>query len=91
MGLPGSSPIRCPTKEKSPYAGSRSARWRTAGARWRPPSVPSADELLSQMEAESNEQVKAPDAPLCMGCGDQMVRSGACHVCRSCGSTSGCS
>ena len=29
-------------------------------------------------------------APLCMTCGVQMHRSGACHVCPSCGTTSGC-
>ena len=31
------------------------------------------------------------DAPLCMLCGVSMVRAGSCHVCTSCGSTSGCS
>lgn len=31
------------------------------------------------------------NAPMCMTCGVQMVRSGACHCCPSCGSTSGCS
>jgi ribonucleotide reductase alpha subunit len=31
------------------------------------------------------------DAPMCYGCGVQMVRAGSCHVCQSCGSTSGCS
>lgn len=30
------------------------------------------------------------DAPLCLTCGDQMIRAGACYTCRSCGSTSGC-
>jgi ribonucleoside-diphosphate reductase alpha chain len=30
------------------------------------------------------------DAPLCLTCGDQMIRAGACYSCRSCGSTSGC-
>ncbi len=56
-----------------------------------PPSVPSAGELVAKMEAEAPAQVKAPDAPMCMQCGHQMVRSGACHVCQSCGTTSGCS
>ena len=32
-----------------------------------------------------------PDAPFCYSCGDVMVRAGSCFVCRSCGSTSGCS
>jgi ribonucleoside-diphosphate reductase alpha chain len=31
------------------------------------------------------------DAPLCMQCGVQMIRSGSCFACPSCGSTSGCS
>ncbi len=31
------------------------------------------------------------DAPYCSTCGDAMRRSGSCHVCGSCGSTSGCS
>ena len=30
------------------------------------------------------------DAPLCMTCGDRMVRVGSCFACRSCGATSGC-
>ncbi len=30
------------------------------------------------------------DAPLCMTCGDRMVRAGSCFACRSCGATSGC-
>jgi ribonucleoside-diphosphate reductase alpha chain len=38
----------------------------------------------SFVEAES-------DAPYCMECGVQMLRSGSCHACPSCGSTSGCS
>jgi len=31
------------------------------------------------------------DAPLCYDCGVKMQRAGACHVCQSCGTTSGCS
>ena len=31
------------------------------------------------------------DAPFCPDCGSIMVRSGACHRCINCGSTSGCS
>jgi len=31
------------------------------------------------------------DAPMCYQCGDQMQRAGSCHVCASCGATSGCS
>ena len=31
------------------------------------------------------------DAPMCFDCGVKMKRAGACHVCESCGATSGCS
>ncbi|MEX2620735.1 MAG: hypothetical protein WD250_11010 [Egibacteraceae bacterium] len=31
------------------------------------------------------------DAPLCFTCGIKMQRAGSCHVCQSCGTTSGCS
>jgi ribonucleoside-diphosphate reductase alpha chain len=31
------------------------------------------------------------DAPMCLECGIKMKRAGACHVCESCGATSGCS
>jgi ribonucleoside-diphosphate reductase alpha chain len=31
------------------------------------------------------------DAPMCFECGIKMKRAGACHVCESCGTTSGCS
>ncbi len=31
------------------------------------------------------------DAPMCFECGIKMKRAGACHVCESCGATSGCS
>ncbi len=31
------------------------------------------------------------DAPMCFDCGIKMIRAGACHVCESCGTTSGCS
>jgi ribonucleoside-diphosphate reductase alpha chain len=31
------------------------------------------------------------DTPLCFSCGIKMRRSGSCHVCEGCGSTSGCS
>jgi ribonucleoside-diphosphate reductase alpha chain len=31
------------------------------------------------------------DAPMCYSCGIQMQRAGSCHVCSSCGTTSGCS
>ena len=31
------------------------------------------------------------DAPFCLTCGVPMLRTGPCHVCAHCGSTSGCS
>ncbi|HVL99845.1 MAG TPA: vitamin B12-dependent ribonucleotide reductase [Egibacteraceae bacterium] len=31
------------------------------------------------------------DAPMCFTCGIKMQRAGSCHVCESCGTTSGCS
>jgi ribonucleoside-diphosphate reductase alpha chain len=36
-------------------------------------------------------QVTASDAPYCYQCGMVMQRAGACFVCSSCGTTSGCS
>jgi ribonucleoside-diphosphate reductase alpha chain len=35
--------------------------------------------------------VAEPDSPYCFQCGVQMIRSGSCHACPSCGTTSGCS
>ncbi len=37
------------------------------------------------------EMVELGDAPVCNQCGSLMVRSGSCHRCMTCGSTSGCS
>ena len=71
-----------------------------------PKTIPSAAELAAQMEfgtiapAPSTDHSPArgmpravykSDAPMCMQCGVQMQRAGACHACPSCGSTSGCS
>jgi ribonucleoside-diphosphate reductase alpha chain len=71
-----------------------------------PKSVPSVVEFAQQMELgtappapisdHSNPHgtvrpVYKSDAPMCMQCGVQMQRAGACHACPSCGSTSGCS
>ena len=44
--------------------------------------------FLQEVEAnvEEGEWVK-----MCMQCGVSMMRAGSCHVCPSCGSTSGCS
>jgi ribonucleoside-diphosphate reductase alpha chain len=67
-----------------------------------PKSLPSAGDLALQMDAGTIEPtpldntpaagvVRDADAPMCMQCGVTMVRAGSCHVCPSCGSTSGCS
>ncbi len=71
-----------------------------------PKSVPSVNEFRRQMElgtaptapksdhtpsAGTTRPVYKSDAPMCMQCGVQMQRAGACHACPSCGSTSGCS
>ncbi|MEO9223960.1 MAG: LAGLIDADG family homing endonuclease [Acidimicrobiales bacterium] len=61
-----------------------------------PPSIESAAELAARLDVASTPSIAMPhvvhsDAPYCMQCGVQMVRSGSCHACPSCGSTSGCS
>ena len=56
-----------------------------------PPSVESANDLLTRMEATQGDGVADPDAPICMQCGITMQRAGSCHACPGCGNTSGCS
>ena len=64
----------------------------------------SADQTQSSQEATTQEpqgetqpvqpvQTKGTpsDAPLCYSCGNVTVRSGSCHVCMACGTTTGCS
>jgi len=54
------------------------------------PTLPGFDEP----EAPAGQPAPARvvhDAPMCMQCGVSMVRSGSCHACPSCGTTSGCS
>ncbi|MGI9646710.1 MAG: vitamin B12-dependent ribonucleotide reductase [Ilumatobacteraceae bacterium] len=51
------------------------------------PTLPGIDDAGSGPAAE----VATADAPMCMVCGVSMVRAGSCHVCTTCGSTSGCS
>jgi len=47
---------------------------------------------LIEKDAMSSVQVgEAHDAPMCYQCGNVMQRAGSCHVCPSCGATSGCS
>ncbi len=45
---------------------------------------PATTSQVVPMTAES-------DAPYCFQCGVQMIRSGTCHACPTCGTTSGCS
>jgi ribonucleoside-diphosphate reductase alpha chain len=61
-----------------------------------PPSVESATELAASLGQQTTvaprpAPVSHSDAPMCMMCGVQMQRAGACHACPSCGNTSGCS
>jgi ribonucleoside-diphosphate reductase alpha chain len=50
-------------------------------------TVPPAKEEVKAL----SELVQLGDAPACNICGALMVRSGSCHRCMTCGSTSGCS
>lgn len=57
-----------------------------------PKSVPPISALVEEVSISAKRtEVRTPDAPMCMQCGVQMVRSGSCHACPSCGTTSGCS
>ena len=51
-----------------------------------PVSQPETDPVQALAEI-----VKVGDGPPCPNCGSLMVRSGSCHRCMTCGSTSGCS
>jgi ribonucleotide reductase alpha subunit len=48
------------------------------------------EERVSPARAVPSALAEA-DAPYCFQCGVQMIRSGTCHACPSCGTTSGCS
>jgi ribonucleoside-diphosphate reductase alpha chain len=58
------------------------------------PTTPTAEDVV---KAEPVPQISGSsipvdhDAPMCFECGIKMKRAGACHVCESCGTTSGCS
>jgi ribonucleoside-diphosphate reductase alpha chain len=51
----------------------------------------SSDDKAILVEDAESGWVQETDAPPCHECGTLMVRSGACHKCPNCGSTSGCS
>ncbi|MTV24060.1 vitamin B12-dependent ribonucleotide reductase [Nitriliruptoraceae bacterium ZYF776] len=61
------------------------------------PAVPQAPTAAAVKESQplpsfSGSSVPVDhDAPMCFECGIKMKRAGACHVCESCGTTSGCS
>ncbi len=58
------------------------------------PAAPSAESVANSEPLPQFEGSSMPvdhDAPMCFECGIKMIRSGACHVCESCGTTSGCS
>jgi ribonucleoside-diphosphate reductase alpha chain len=58
------------------------------------PSAPSAEAVAKAEPVAAPKPAAVPidhDAPMCFECGIKMKRAGACHVCESCGTTSGCS
>jgi ribonucleoside-diphosphate reductase alpha chain len=58
------------------------------------PASPSAEEVAAAEPIAPIKGAAVPidhDAPMCFDCGIKMKRAGACHVCESCGTTSGCS
>ncbi|GGI06652.1 vitamin B12-dependent ribonucleotide reductase [Egicoccus halophilus] len=56
------------------------------------PTTPSAASVAAAKPLLSAGSVPVDhDAPMCFECGIKMKRAGACHVCESCGTTSGCS
>jgi ribonucleoside-diphosphate reductase alpha chain len=57
-----------------------------------PPSIESVTTLMSETTRTIVSETRINhDAPMCMQCGVTMQRSGSCHACPSCGTTSGCS
>ncbi|MFA9446669.1 vitamin B12-dependent ribonucleotide reductase [Egicoccus sp. AB-alg6-2] len=58
------------------------------------PKAPTAEAVAAAKELPKFDGGSVPvdhDAPMCFECGIKMKRAGACHVCESCGTTSGCS
>jgi ribonucleoside-diphosphate reductase alpha chain len=58
------------------------------------PTAPTAEAVSKAAELPRFDGGSVPvdhDAPMCFECGIKMKRAGACHVCESCGTTSGCS
>jgi hypothetical protein len=44
----------------------------------------------AELSRPVNATPQAADGPVCQNCGGLMTRSGSCHTCMTCGSTSGC-
>jgi ribonucleoside-diphosphate reductase alpha chain len=58
------------------------------------PTAPTAQSVAQAAPMPTFQGSSVPvdhDAPMCFECGIKMKRAGACHVCESCGTTSGCS
>jgi adenosylcobalamin-dependent ribonucleoside-diphosphate reductase len=68
-----------------------------------PAAARAAEPVEAEPQADAEGQTVLPveqhgpvddlygDAPMCYSCGVKMQRAGSCHVCSSCGTTSGCS
>lgn len=50
-----------------------------------------ADTTTPKVEGPTTLFRLQEDAPFCLECGEQMIRSGSCYKCLNCGATSGCS
>jgi ribonucleoside-diphosphate reductase alpha chain len=44
----------------------------------------------AELSQAVNATPQVADGPVCQNCGGLMTRSGSCHTCMTCGSTSGC-
>jgi ribonucleoside-diphosphate reductase alpha chain len=58
------------------------------------PTAPTAEQVNKAEPMTAVQSMSMPvdhDSPMCFDCGIKMIRAGACHVCESCGTTSGCS
>jgi ribonucleoside-diphosphate reductase alpha chain len=60
----------------------------TVGVSAQPTLLDLSEKSVVTSQANVGEQ---HDAPMCYQCGNVMQRAGSCHVCPSCGATSGCS
>ena len=55
------------------------------------PLAPSPEAVAAAPDLDGGSVPVDVDAPMCYACGIKMKRAGSCHVCESCGTTSGCS